>query len=275
MKNLESAVISHYENGDLLARILGGLEASGADLDNLRPDDLAPVEEFHIGGRSATEYLVDKMALTADMQVLDIGCGIGGAARYVASHTGCRVTGIDLTPEYIAVANALSRRVRLDEQLRFEACSALAMPFDAAGFDALMTIHVAMNIADRPALYAEMARVAKPGATLGIYDVMKNNDEDLVFPVPWAESPQTSYLTTPDQTCSLLAEAGFSVSVVEDRTPFAVEFFEKILEARAKGPPALGTHLVMGKTARDKFANVLRNIETDRIAPVQVIATRQ
>jgi len=274
MKDIENAVIEHYEGSDLLNRILLGLRDSGVDIDALQPEDLAPVEEFHIGGRKATEYLVDKLALRPQDRVLDVGCGIGGATRYIAARIGCEVTGIDLTPEFIEAANALSRRVGLTDRVRFETASALAMPFDEAGFDAAVTVHVAMNIRDRVTLYSEIARVMKPGGRLGLFDVMKKNADDLVFPVPWAQTPDTSHLTTAQETADLLSAAGFVVSEIEDRTDFALEFFAENQARQANGPSPVGPHLMMGETAREKLMNVVHNIQNDRIAPVQIIATR-
>lgn len=275
MNDIESAVIDHYQKSNLLNLILQGLKDSGADIDNLRPEDLIPVEEFHIGGRKATEYLVSKLNLRPQQQVLDIGCGIGGTARYIAAQTGNQVTGIDLTPEFIAVARALSTRVKLDGKLRFETASALNMPFDDASFDTAVTLHVAMNISDRVSLYGEIARVMKPGSVLGVFDVMKKNTDDLVFPLPWAQSPAASHLETAQETADLLTAAGFVVSEIEDRTAIALEFFARSLAIQADGPPPLGVHLMMGDTGREKFANVLNNIKDGRIAPVQIIATRQ
>lgn len=274
MNDIENAVAQHYGDDGLLSRILGGLKAAGADMDRLQPDDLAPVEEFHIGGRDATEHAVAQMALCEGQCVLDIGCGIGGAARYIATRTGCRVTGIDLTPEYISVARTLTQLTGLDGSVSFEVGSALAMPFEAAAFDAAITLHVAMNIRERDALYHEMARVLKPGATLYIFDVMKKNDAALTFPVPWATSGETSHLTTPEEMRTLLDDAGFSVAATTDRTDFAIEFFEKSLAAARNGPPPLGIHLIMGESAAERLGNVMTNIKNGCIAPVQMIATR-
>ncbi len=275
MNSNENAVVEHYSRGKLLQQILAGLEASGADLTQLQIADLMPVDEFHIGGRTATEYAVDRMALRPSDEVLDIGCGIGGAARFIASSIGCRVTGIDITPEYVEVARDLSRRVRLDERLSFETASATDMPFASAAFDAAITLHVAMNITDRAALYAEISRVIRPGGTLCMYDVMKKNEEDLDFPVPWAQSIETSHLITPQQTSDLLSDAGFEVQEVDDRRDFALQFFEQANAAQTTGPPPLGTHLLLGPSARQMFENILANIQRGRIAPVQMLATRR
>jgi len=272
VKDIESAVAQHYESGDLLDRILKGLAAAGANMAQLGPEDLAPVDEFHLGGRNATAYALSKMSLRADHHVLDVGCGIGGATRHIAQHVGCKVTGIDLTPEYISTAKTLAKMTGQDDQVSYEVASALAMPYDDETFDAAITLHVAMNIADRATLYGEIARVVKAGATLCVYDVMKKGDEALSFPVPWAETPETSHLTTPEEMRALLDDAGFTVHDVDDRTEFAREFFRQTLAAAADGPPPLGVHILLGSNAREKIGNTIENLESGRIAPVQMIA---
>jgi SAM-dependent methyltransferase len=278
VSDIETAVARHYGNAELLARILAGLEASGADLDRLRPDDLAPVDEFHIGGREATAHAMAKLDLDAGAHLLDVGCGIGGAARYIAAEFGCRVTGLDLTPEFIDVARRLTEMTGLDDKIAYECASALDMPFEDSAFDAGITLFVAMNIRERAALYRQVARVLKPGATFCVYDVMKTGAGELTYPVPWAENPDTSHLTTPVEMRGLLDGAGFDVSEVEDRSVFADAFFKRALAVAAiskDGPPSLGAHLILGAKAPEMFRNMQANIKAGHIAPVQMIATRR
>jgi MPBQ/MSBQ methyltransferase len=272
--DLESAVARHYGRPDLAGRILDGLKAAGADPDNLKPEDLAPVEEFHIGGRAATIEVLARLALGSDHHVLDIGCGIGGTARYMARTFGCRVSGIDLTPEYIEAARVLTERAGLTNLADFRVASALALPFEDASFDAAITFHVAMNIKDRPALYVEAARVLKRQAAFCVYDVMQGEAGSVRYPTPWAETAETSHLTTPDDMHRLLEEAGFEVLEVEDRTAAGIEFFRQRLAPSSDGPPPLGLHLLLGAGAREKFENVLRGLEEGALAPVVMIARR-
>lgn len=267
----EGAVARHYQVSALTERMLKAAAAAGLDIDRLTPDDLGPIDEFHIGGRAATKHLIAKMRLAGSEQVLDVGCGIGGAARYVAASTGCRVTGIDLTPEYIETARELSGRTGLDDRTKFEVGSALRMPFADVSFDAAITLHVAMNIKDRAGLYRETARVLKRGAVLCIYDVMQGPNEGLTFPVPWAETSASSHLTTPLEMRALLADAGFSVEEIEDRTEAGVAFFRERVAAGGPSSP-LGLHVLMGKTAPQKFQNMLQGLEQGFIAPVMMIA---
>jgi ubiquinone/menaquinone biosynthesis C-methylase UbiE len=271
--DLESAVARHYASGDLSSRLLAAMAAAGLDPDRLAPEQLAPVDEFHIGGRAATIHAVAKMGLTPGARVLDVGCGIGGATRYLAT-MGCRVTGIDLTPDYIDAAEELARRTGLAGHIDYRVASALAMPFEDGAFDAAITLHVAMNIENRAGLYREVARVLKPGAVFCVYDVMRGRNDTLTFPVPWAETPATSHLTTPQQMQSLLAGAGFQITEVEDRTAFAIDFFRHSLASTAAGPSPLGLHIMMGATARAKFQNMLANLECGALAPTVMVSRR-
>jgi SAM-dependent methyltransferase len=272
---LERDVAAHYSVPSLGDKILAGLRAAGIDPARPSPQDLAPVDEFHIGGRPATAYLVAKMGLSRHQHVLDVGCGIGGATRFLAGEIGCRVTGIDLTPEYVEVARDLAERTGLARRITYEVGSALAMPFADSTFDAALTMHVAMNIADREGLYREVARVLAPRAVFAIYDVMKRGPDRLVFPVPWADTDATSHLVDTDRMHALLDMAGFAVETVEDRTEFAVAFFRERLGAAAGAPPPLGLHLLMGANARQKFENMLVNLERGSIAPAITLARRR
>jgi 2-polyprenyl-3-methyl-5-hydroxy-6-metoxy-1,4-benzoquinol methylase len=100
-------ISTHYTRGDLTAVIRGGIEKLGKTIDTVTLDDLAAVDEFHIGGREASAHFLDQFELTADKRILDVGCGIGGPARFAASRYGCQVDGIDLTREYVEIGQEI------------------------------------------------------------------------------------------------------------------------------------------------------------------------
>ena len=278
---LEDAVARHYATSDLSARILRGLTEAGFDGGPVPPERLAPVDEFHIGGRAATEHAVAKMKLTGSEHVLDVGCGVGGTARYLASVHGCRVTGIDLTPAFIEAAQLLSERTGLAGRVRFETASALAMPYEPASFDAALTFHVAMNIEGRAGLYGEVARVLRPGAGFCVYDVMRGPGPGgaagvaVRYPQPWADSATTSHLTTSAETEQLLTGAGFEVSEIDDRTDFGIEFFRQRLAVPEDQVPPLGLHLIVGPGMRGKFENLLSGLEDGSLKAVVMMAKRR
>ena len=147
--NAQRDVAAHYAVANLENLILEGLDAAGKDLDALTVDDLAPVDEFHIRGREATKELARWVDLQAGQRVLDVGCGLGGTARYLADAFQCTVVGLDLTEEYCRVAERLSARVGLAERTSFKQGSALDIPFPDREFDVVWTEHAQMNIADK------------------------------------------------------------------------------------------------------------------------------
>jgi ubiquinone/menaquinone biosynthesis C-methylase UbiE len=275
VQTLEDAVATQYGAPDLVQRIEAAQRAAGLG-ERIAPEALAPIDEFHIGGRAATKHAFDKMSFAPTGHVLDVGCGLGGATRYLATTYGCRVSGIDLTPDYIAAAQMLAARTGLEDRVDYRVASALAMPFPEATFDAAVTLHVAMNIADRTGLYREVARVLKPGAQFCIYDVMRGAGPSaaLTFPQPWAETPAMSHLTSPEEMRALLAGAGFEVLSEEDRSAFGINFFRQRLAAPGGPTPPLGLHVLMGPRTRDKFANLLAGLEAGCVTPVVMMATR-
>jgi ubiquinone/menaquinone biosynthesis C-methylase UbiE len=268
----EKQVADHYTHGGLIAAIVAGLEKLGKTPQTVTIDDLAAVDEFHIGGRQASEDFLSRLGLTAASHVLDVGSGLGGPSRFTASRFGARVAGIDLTPEYVETGRELNRWLGLDARIDLQQASALAMPFADASFDAAYMMHVGMNIADKKALAAEVARVLKAGGPFGIYDVMRVGEGDLAFPVPWAASPETSALATPAAYRQALEAAGFRVTHERNRRAFALDFFEQMAaRTAAEGPAPLGIHVLMGETRAEKVKNMLANVKDGIIAPVEMI----
>jgi SAM-dependent methyltransferase len=273
----EQRVAAHYGRGRLLEALREGLARMGKSTADVTADDLAVVEEFHVGGRQATADFHTQLGWRADQQLLDVGCGIGGPARWVARHSGARVTGIDLTPEYVDTGNAVSGWLGLAERVRLQAASALQLPFDDDAFDGGYMMHVGMNIADKPALFAEVARVLKPGAIFGIYDVMRVGEGEVAYPLPWAETADTSRLAAPEDYSAALDGAGFDVVRSRNRREFALEFFAQVRAkmAGAAAPPPLGMQLVMGASAADMMRHLIQGLSAGRIAPVEMVAKRR
>lgn len=273
---VETSVAQHYSHGALERAILSALEASGKDPARLTPADLAPIDEFHIGGRPATVEFMAQLGFEPGMRVLDIGCGIGGASRHVAQTYGCQVEGIDLTAEYVEVAAMLAKRVGLSNNVSYRQASAVDLPFEAGAFDRAYMLHVGMNIADKRRLMAGVARVLKPGGVFGIYDVMREAEGDLVFPLPWASDPAFSFVDSAPRYRDELEHAGFAIERERNRRDFAIEFFRQMQEkAAAGGPPPLGLHILMGETAPQKVANILVNLKAGRIAPVEIVGRKR
>jgi ubiquinone/menaquinone biosynthesis C-methylase UbiE len=273
----DKTVSKHYTHGTLLGAIQASINKLGKTTDSVTIEDLAPVDEFHIGGRLATDHLVDQLGFSEKDHILDVGCGLGGASRFIANKLNNQVTGIDLTREYIDVGKTLCAWVGLDKQVSLHQGSALSMPFKDGAFDGAIMLHVGMNIGDKSALFDEIYRVLEPGASFGIYDIMQINAGKLTYPVPWATDSSTSILDTPDQYKKALDQVGFKAFKENNRRDFALDFFRQ-LRSKTKsdgGPPPLGLHTLMQKSTSVKVNNMLADIKTGIIAPVEIIAQKQ
>jgi MPBQ/MSBQ methyltransferase len=272
---LNRNIQEHYTKSDLGKTILTELEKAGKDISRLAPGDLAPIDEFHIRGRAATLDLAKSAGIDSTKHVLDIGSGIGGSSRCLALEFGCHVTGIDLTDEYCRAAEMLTRRMGLSALVNYRQGDALNLPFPDSTFDVVWTEHVAMNIPDKPRFYSGIYRVLKPGGTLALYDVLAGASGPLLFPVPWARLPETSFVVKPEELRKIIDQAGFTVVDWSDTTDAARKVFFSVAEKiNKKGLPPLGLHVLFGSDSRDMAQNVRRNLEEGRIVLAQVIAKK-
>lgn len=273
--NVEQQVAKHYTHGTLVTAIFEALKASGKDTEKIAPVDLAGVDEFHLGWRAATVEIARDLNLSSAMHVLDVGSGIGGPARYFAEAHNCEVTGIDLTEEFVNVANELTRRCGLSDRARFKQASALALPFKDATFDAATMIHVGMNIEDKAKVFSEVRRVLRSKARFAVYEVMRTAPGDIPYPMPWAENETTSFVRTPDDYRRMLIAAGFKLEGEVSRRDLALKLWEEMRRKAAEhGPPKLRLDVLMGAAAKERFANVTSMLERAVIAPIEMIAIR-
>jgi SAM-dependent methyltransferase len=270
-------ITQHYTQGGILDRIMEGVEKLGKSVESVQVDDLAPVDEFHIGGRVATESFLDQLAINQDHHILDVGCGLGGGSRFAALRYGCRVTGVDLTPEYVETGNVLCEWVGLNQRVRLQVDDAASLPHEQDTFDAVYMMHVGMNIADKQSLAGELYRVVRPGGKVGIYDVMQVGEGELQFPVPWASGPDGSSVSPMEEYRSNLEHAGFDIVAERNRREFALEFFAELQAkvASAEGPPPLGLHILMGEEAPVKVRNMIENISRNLVAPIEIIGEKR
>ena len=269
----EAKVAGHYGRGQLEEVILAAVARDGKDPEKLTAVDLAAVDEFHVGGLEMTQELAKHMELRAGLRLLDVGSGIGGPARYFAAEHGCRVTGIDLTEEFVRVAGSLTERTKLDALAEFRQGSVLELPFERDTFDRAYMIHVGMNIADKAGIFREVRRVLKAAGLFTVFDIMRIGDGVIRYPVPWASSEETSFVGKVKDYRDALQNAGFRVTQERGRGHFAIEFTERAKARMAQGgPPALGLHLLMGKKAPIMAGNMLAMMKEGVLEPVELHA---
>ncbi len=276
MVNINTLVDKHYGFGGIMEKIEAGLNLASKDVNSLTVDDLAPIDEFHTRGRESTLEVAELGNLKASDLVLDVGCGLGGTARYLAKQYKCKVVGIDLTEEYISVGKKLTELVGLSNRVELRHGSALEIPYGDERFDIVWTEHVQMNIADKNRFYSEMARVLKPGGRLLFHDIFRGIGDPPFYPAPWAEDESISALATETAARSIIEQVGLEIEQWIVKVQESIEFFKRVsAQIEADGPPPIGIHLLMGDNAKDKLQNYVRNLCENRVSVALGIAHKK
>lgn len=264
-------VREHYSATGLIDRIKSAVATIAPEGQTLTVAQLAPLDQFHTRGILAAAELALAAGLEPSTRVLDLGCGIGGPARYLAATFGCKVIGVDLSPDFIDAAAYLTAHCALSDRVTFKVGDALHLAFEDAAFDAVFLQHVAMNIEDRPALYAEVRRMLASGGRFATYDLVLRNG-DVVYPTPWARNPSTSFLLSEGDTRKALEQAGFKAALWRDDTQTALDWFKSAMSAPAQSGPNLG--LIMGPDFPAITGNLARNIRENRLGVLSAVLTR-
>ena len=259
---------TQYSTGAARQAIERALVAAGKDLGHLRPADLALLEDFHTMGRLATTALADLVDITADDQVLDAGSGIGGTARYVAERSRCHVVAVDLTEEYCQTARWLNQLVGLDDRIVVRQADVTDLPFEDAAFTFMFSQHVQMNVANKALLYQEARRVLVTGGRLAVWDIVAGGNGEPDFPVPWADRPEYSHLTTADRLRTVIGTSGFEIEQWNDLTDQAAAVMQTLLTLP---PSPIGLQAFVPGFA-SKAKNLTAALADGRLRVVQGVA---
>jgi SAM-dependent methyltransferase len=271
MTDTTTKVREHYSATGLTDRIKSALATITPESQTLTVAQLAPLDQFHTRGILATAELAGAAGLDSSTRVLDLGCGVGGPARYLAATFGCKVTGVDLSPSFIDAAVYLTERCGLAGRVMFQLGDALHLPFRDAAFDVVFLQHVAMNVEDRAALYGEVRRILAPGGRFATYDLVLRNG-DVVYPAPWARDASASFLLSEGDTRTALEEVGFKAVLWHDDTQTALDWFKALMGAQPQNGLNLG--VVIGPDFPAITRNLARNIRENRLGVLSAVLTR-
>ncbi len=263
---------AHYSARDIEERILTAIRAAGLNPEQgLSPEELGALDHFHTGGLRASLELLELAQIGCDDRVLDIGAGLAGSARLLASSCGCRVDCVELSPDYCTGAVLLNRLTGLDDQINVHEGSALELPFPDDSFDAVWMQNVGMNIADKRKLYAEVCRVLKPGGRFSFQEMAAGEAATSYFPLPWATDPADSCLVSAEEMHSLLGESGFVTELFEDTSDEHLS--RTAANATPSAPGKLGLAVFVDDLAQ-KAGNARRSLEEGQVRLVRGVFRR-
>jgi ubiquinone/menaquinone biosynthesis C-methylase UbiE len=275
MSDIKQVHQAEYAAPNLGERIVAVLEEAGIPPENWVPDILGPADQIHGGGLPQTKSHADLVEITPDMHLIDIGCGIGGPARYFATAYDCRVTGIDLTDEYIEAANLLTQKVGLSDRVSFEVGDATALPYDDEAFDMAWAMNVTMNIQDRAGFYAGVHRVLKPGGKFCISEAGLGPGGEPYYPLTWAADPAYSFLMPPTEMRSLLESSGFRILEWIDETARRKASTDGRPTAEVKTVETpLTIQITRGDDYLDRRANSGKSVKEGRLTNVMLVAEK-
>ena len=265
MDSLNKNIENHYLKEGLYEDIVNRLKEQNIALNNVKRSDIAGTDEFHVRGATVSKELANSINING-LTVLDVGCGLGGPCRMLADEFNCQTTGIDLSNEYIRTANKLSELVNLNDKTTFIQGDATELPFDDKTFDIVWTQHVQMNIPNKKKFYSEINRVLKPDGYLLFYEILRNENGEINYPMPWASLADHSFLFKAEEMDRILNEVGLTKEQSTDQTQTGIDFFDALVtRLKESGPPKMGLNVLMGDTTKPKLMNLLAHLKSGEL----------
>ena len=264
-----------WTRGDLHSRIHQAMSLSGLNKKKLEIEDLFPIDQYHARGIKATVDLGKRMPIRENQNILDIGCGLGGPARYYAKEFKCHITGIDITPSFIEIGNEFNKLTSMSSMVELNVGNGEELVFKNEIFDGAYSQHVTMNISDRIKFFSEAYRVLKKGSFFAFTEHGLGPTGNPIFPLPWADNEDMSFLFPPKETVTILKEIGF-INIKLNETGYKdIEGYERLIQKQPKSEkPTLGIHVIGGSSMHERSINSMRSIKENRTLPFEIVCEK-
>ena len=264
-----------WTRGDIHTRIHKAMSEAGLNDKKLEIEDLFPIDQYHARGIAATVDLGKRMPISENQRIIDIGCGLGGPARYFAKQFQCFITGIDITSSFVEIGNRFNKLTSMSNSVSLQVGNGETLNFENETFDGGYSQHVTMNIKNRKKFFLEAYRVLKKGTFFAFSEHGLGPERNPIFPLPWADTSEMSFLLSPESTISLLKEIGFyDIQIIETSEKYILGYEKMINTKPEKVEPILGIHVIGGTTMKQRSINSMKSIKEKRTLPFEIVCKK-
>ena len=271
----KSDIENFWTRGDIFSRVRQAMSESGLVNKDLEIEDLFPIDQYHARGIAATVDLGKRMPIKKNKRILDIGCGLGGPARYYAKEFECIITGIDITPSFVEIGNEFNKLTSMSDYVELLVGNGETLDFDNETFDGAYSQHVTMNISNREKFFSEAFRVLKKDSFFAFTEHGLGPEGNPIFPLPWANSLEMSFLLPPQKTISILKDTGFSdIKIIKTAEKY-ISGYEKLIGLKSENKiPVLGIHVIGGDSMNERSRNSMESIKENRTLPFEIVCKK-
>ena len=269
---LQPAIIAHWSRQTALAWILDKLLEEGISAPTVR--DVARFDQIHAGGARAVLELAALTPISTGQRIVDLGAGLGGAARVLTDNFRCQSVCVELAPRLAAAGQALTELVGFGARVWHVAGDAARTPLASTSFDGVWVQHLALHFPDSTALWSEAERLLRPGGWLAFHEWLRGDGPDLLFPSPWSpEDGSLSHLDESDALVSGLTQAGFgNIRIVDVSAQMAERYCRQRVALRAQ--PRVSNPILPEDEALVALENAEQNLREARAICVMGVAYR-
>ena len=271
----KSDIENFWTRGDIFSRVHQAMSEAGLINKKLEIEELFPIDQYHARGIAATVDLGKRMPISKNQKIIDIGCGLGGPARYYAKEFKCFITGIDITPSFIEIGNEFNRLTSMSDNVELLVGNGEVLDFDNETFDGAYSQHVTMNISNREKFFSEAFRVLKKDSFFAFTEHGLGPEGNPIFPLPWANSLEMSFLLPPQKTILILKDIGFSdIKIIETAEKY-ISGYEKLIKLKSENKkPILGIHVIGGESMSERSRNSMQSIKENKTLPFEIVCKK-
>jgi sarcosine/dimethylglycine N-methyltransferase len=258
-----------HDGSDPTPVVIEALRGAGRDADRISIDDLAGIDEFHALGRPATMALAELAGIEQGTNVIDIGAGLGGPARFIASRLGAQVTAVEPTARFRNACKELTRRAGLSDLVTAVDGTASSLPVPDHSMDVAWMQAVSISVSDKAGMAREIRRVLRPGGRLAFFDSTSGPAGEPYFPLPWADGPEASFLVPADDLRTAFEAVGFVAEVWNEQEEALGEIGQRQFEP-SLDPNQVGLRLLLPDFDQ-RMGNVGRSLGEGRLRLLQAV----